>query len=296
MRSRIRSIKPDVHLDEELWDVEQTSGMPLFRAFTGLWNYSDREGRFEWKPRTLKALILPLWNGSFADAMEALQEAGFLLRYEVRGRQYGLVRNFTKHQSINAREEESVLPPPPSDSGSGEKTTQKPASGHASSRVSDASLHASGTRDDASRGERNGIEEEEREDMSNSFDGSALRDEPEGEPKPARGKPDPVFEHWVKVMARDPSRTMLTDDRRKKLKARRRDGYTDAQLRLAVDGCRLSEFHMGRNDRSEAYNDLVTILKDGKTVDAHIERALKSNPAAPFAPVLPGVRLEGPLP
>lgn len=45
MRARIRTINPEAHTDEELWGLEQDTGLPIFRAFVGLWNYADCEGR-----------------------------------------------------------------------------------------------------------------------------------------------------------------------------------------------------------------------------------------------------------
>ena len=113
MKGRIRSVKPEVHLDEGLWDLEQATGVNVYRIFQGLWNYSDRDGRFEWKVRTLKTLIMPWWDGDFGAAMDALAGAGFIKRYEVDGRTYGLVVNFLKHQRPNPKEEASTIPPPP---------------------------------------------------------------------------------------------------------------------------------------------------------------------------------------
>jgi hypothetical protein len=113
MRPRIRSLKPEIHTDEELWDLEVASGMPLYRAYTGLWNYSDREGRFEWRPRALKAMILPYWDGDFDRALDALARGRFIVKYTVGGKHYGWVRTLKVHQSFNAREPESVLPAPP---------------------------------------------------------------------------------------------------------------------------------------------------------------------------------------
>lgn len=109
---RIRSIKPAVHLDEELWDLEQESGLPIFRAYTGLWGAADREGRFEWRPRMLKSEILPYWDGDFSRVLDALTARGFLVRYVYRGRHFGYVRTFKKHQVINNKETESALPSP----------------------------------------------------------------------------------------------------------------------------------------------------------------------------------------
>jgi hypothetical protein len=113
MRGRIRTYKPEVFLDEELWDLEVQTGLHILRAYEGLWSFSDREGRFEWRPRALKARILPYWDGDFAAVLAALERAGFIVRYEVDGREYGWVPTLSEHQSFNAKEPPSVLPPPP---------------------------------------------------------------------------------------------------------------------------------------------------------------------------------------
>jgi hypothetical protein len=111
--SRIRSIKPEAFTDEKLWDAEAECGLPLFRAFPGLWTQADREGRFEWRPRVLKAAILPYWEGDFATVLDVLERHGFVASYEVDGRRYGVVLNFLKHQYVNTREAKSKLPCPP---------------------------------------------------------------------------------------------------------------------------------------------------------------------------------------
>lgn len=113
MRPRIRTIKPEALLDEGLWDAEDETGLPLFRAFVGLWCHADREGRFEWRPRALKAGILPYWDGDFSRVLDALATRGFLVRYAISGREFGLVRTFKEHQSVNGKEPPSRLPGPP---------------------------------------------------------------------------------------------------------------------------------------------------------------------------------------
>jgi hypothetical protein len=112
MRPRIRTVKPDAFQDEELWDLEEQTRLPIFRGYQGLWCCADREGRFEWRPRMLKINILPYWAGDFEDLLAALVRAGKIVRYEVDGRSYGWVRNFTKHQVLNNREVPSELPEP----------------------------------------------------------------------------------------------------------------------------------------------------------------------------------------
>ncbi len=151
MRGRIRSIKPEVGCDEELWDLEQESGLPLYRAYTMLWCYADREGRFEWRPRALKVKVLPYFEGDFERVLEALERSRFIVRYEVDGKSYGWVRTFAKHQAINGKEPPSVLPAP---SAQCPRPVESTSIAEAPPRVDDACP----TRPGNSRGERNGTE------------------------------------------------------------------------------------------------------------------------------------------
>lgn len=113
MRPRIRTIKPEIASDEELWDLGVKTGLPVFQAFVMLWCQADREGRFEWRPRALKVACLPFWEGDFSRVLDALVTGGFIVEYEVLGRKFGLVRTFTRHQAINGKEPPSQLPEPP---------------------------------------------------------------------------------------------------------------------------------------------------------------------------------------
>lgn len=137
MRGRQRLVKPEIHSDAELWDAEEETHLPLFRAFVGLWNFADREGRFVWKPRQLKALILPFWAGDFSRVLDALATRHFIVRYTSGTSAFGVIRTFRRHQSINGRESPSELPPPPDDFEDFPLLTD--ASGTRDSRVDDAS-------------------------------------------------------------------------------------------------------------------------------------------------------------
>src|SRR3972149_5885165 len=91
MIGRIRTVKPEIFSDEKLWDLSLETGLPLLQAFEGLWCYADREGRFEWRPRALKTLILPYWEGDFVRALEALERGRYVVRYVVDGQVFGYV-------------------------------------------------------------------------------------------------------------------------------------------------------------------------------------------------------------
>jgi hypothetical protein len=110
--ARIRSIKPEFFRHLELYQAEVESGLPLRVAFPGLWVVADREGRFRWQPEVLKLDILPFDNIDFSRVLDALLTRGFLVKYEVSGKQYGFIPTFKHHQFINNRELPSVLPQP----------------------------------------------------------------------------------------------------------------------------------------------------------------------------------------
>lgn len=113
MRGRIRSVKPELFDDHDLWDLGQETGLPVLQTFIGLWCYADKEGRFVWDPRILQHKILPYWDGDIALVLGALVTRHFIARYLSGTRAYGVVRNFVRHQAINHREAESELPEPP---------------------------------------------------------------------------------------------------------------------------------------------------------------------------------------
>lgn len=109
---RIRSIKPCFFTHDGLYELEKQLRIPVRVAFAGLWCASDREGRFEWKPRALKAVILPYDDCDFAALLDALCKTGYIVRYESEGRSFGLIPRFKVHQSINPKESASIIPPP----------------------------------------------------------------------------------------------------------------------------------------------------------------------------------------
>jgi hypothetical protein len=119
--ARIRTIKPEFFTSEDI-----VSLTPLARLFyVSLWCEADREGRFEWKPRTLKMRYLPADDCDISALCQELIDGGMVVLYEADGRTYAHIPGFTRHQVINNREQESDIPEPP-----------KPSS----DRVRDASL------------------------------------------------------------------------------------------------------------------------------------------------------------
>lgn len=110
--SKIRTVKPELFRHEQLFEAEQISGLPLRLIFIGLFTVVDAEGRFRWRPRQLKLDILPYDEINFTAALSALVEFGFVEHYQYDDEYYGVIPTWHKHQSINQREPDSVLPDP----------------------------------------------------------------------------------------------------------------------------------------------------------------------------------------
>jgi len=78
-----------------------------------------------------------------------------------------------------------------------------------------------------------------------------------------------VFRHWQSAMGKLDYR--LDEVRRKAIADRLNDGYTPEQLMRAVTGCAQSEWHMGKNEKGRAYNDISLICRDAVHVDQFLE-------------------------
>ena len=102
---RIRSIKPEFFQDEDLQDLEAANpGAYCMLVFAGLWGNCDKQGVFEWRPRTLNLHILPFLKFDMAGTLELLRDAGLLVSFSADGKQFGYIPTFRKHQRINGKE------------------------------------------------------------------------------------------------------------------------------------------------------------------------------------------------
>lgn len=104
--ARIRSVKPDFFTDADLCELS-----PLHRLlFQALWCQADRDGRLEDKPRELKVKCLP-YDACDVDALLVdLDQAEFIVRYEVDGQRYIAIPKFAEHQKFHRDEKPLGLP------------------------------------------------------------------------------------------------------------------------------------------------------------------------------------------
>lgn len=105
---RSRNIKPSFFDNEHLAELD-----PLTRLlFIGLWCFADREGRFEWRPKRIKAKIFPYDDLDITSHLMSLHDITFIYKYSINGKDFGFIPNFTKHQTPHPHEKQSVIPPP----------------------------------------------------------------------------------------------------------------------------------------------------------------------------------------
>lgn len=78
-----------------------------------------------------------------------------------------------------------------------------------------------------------------------------------------------IFDHWKEVLGY--RRARLDQKRLKCIKDRLRDGYTLEDITDAINGCYLSPFHQGHNDRGNRYDDISLICRDAEHIDRFIQ-------------------------
>lgn len=105
--ARIRSLHPEQWSDEQF-----ASCSPLARLLAiGIRNEADDNGIFEWNVFRLRVRILPGDNCDMVALLDELLASNQVLRYEVDGKAYGLIRNFQRFQSAKKPTFRHPLPP-----------------------------------------------------------------------------------------------------------------------------------------------------------------------------------------
>jgi hypothetical protein len=105
---RARNIKPSFFRNPDLAEIAPVERL----LFIGLWTMADREGRLEDRPRYIKFELLPSDTFDIDDALNSLQDRGFIIRYEHGASRFIQVINFVKHQNPHVKEAPSTIPAP----------------------------------------------------------------------------------------------------------------------------------------------------------------------------------------
>lgn len=75
-----------------------------------------------------------------------------------------------------------------------------------------------------------------------------------------------IFEYWIETFNKKGT-VKLTDKRKKNIHARLKEGYTLEDIKGAIWGCSMSEYHMGKNDSGTVYDDIELICRSGEKLE-----------------------------
>lgn len=85
-----------------------------------------------------------------------------------------------------------------------------------------------------------------------------------------------IFDYWVSVMGKN-AKTKFSDERKRKIKQRLKS-FTADQIKLAIDGCSRSDWHMGDNPQEAIYDDIELICRNDTNLEKFIAMAHRVSP------------------
>lgn len=257
--ARARNIKPGFFLNDDLAENNCALGRLLF---IGLWTIADYKGDLEWRAGRIKTQILPYDECDIKKLAINLDKSGFVRFYSDGEKIYLNITNFIRHQNPHKNERASG--------------SDIPAYSDEHRQAIDFNTLAINR--DKSGAEQNGNGTNPADSLIPLTDSLLLIpssvDSGESPVVVEKEKPPKfadeikqIFEYWAKVMGKN-GRAKLTKDRQSCIVARLKESYTVAHIMQAIDGCKRSEFHMGKNDKATVYDDLTLICRSG----SHIEK------------------------
>jgi len=80
-----------------------------------------------------------------------------------------------------------------------------------------------------------------------------------------------LFDYWRRQVGKPSAK--FTAERRSKLRARLREGFTGADIRRAIDNVASSGFHRGENEQGLEYCDIMLICRNGSKLEGYRDMA-----------------------
>jgi len=301
--SRIRTCKPDYWSSPQV--VRCTRDARLL--FIGMWNFCDDAGIHPASIMQLKMRVFPGDDCNETEVgkwMAELIKGGLVIEYTIEGKSYWQVTGW-HHQKIDkpyyrypkpvkpkgsfqiegqnqTLEPDSPTIRQPLDERS--STTSRPfddCSTNDSGMVVDHSTNGSLRKGMEGKGEECNGKEVEKEACKVSeatlplFDGktniactnSQYSTTDDAQHTDSSAVQD-IFSYWQDIMQHP--KAILDKSRENAITKALSLGYTQDQLKNAISGCSKSEFHMGKNDSKQRYNDLSLILRDSSHIENFI--------------------------
>jgi len=267
---RIRTTKPDFYKDSKVGSLS----IPARHLFQGTWSIADDEGLLLLNSLYISSEIFPydrIDTDVLAGYIQEVINSGLIVKYKSRqGDEIGWIVNFRKHQRIDRPNGARYALPP----------TKCKSVVSAYARRDDFKCKKCGGEipDEEMCAER--VDENIDYNPSNvSIYHKACIDVDKTKPITSNisaikkvnteneneSEPDKIFSYWCLVMNKKSAR--LTDKRKKLISDRLKEGYSAEEIMTAIDGCRKSEFNMGKNRTNTVYDDLTLICRSGDKLE-----------------------------
>lgn len=219
-----------------------------------LLNAVDDHGLFDARPNMLRATLYPLRLDRVREAditrwLAACEKAGLILLYEADSKPYLKVLN-TQWESRS----KPKYPLPSPNAG-------KEAGG-------DNLLPSD---DDCAQSQTDASNDAQLSPYSNTYSETNSHSETDSKDSPPSADVSAVFSYWQTRLNHPTAK--LTAERKRKVQARLREGYSVEQIKQAIDGCASSPFHLGQNDNGQVYDDLELICRNGSKIEQFIQYA-----------------------
>ncbi|HDY68957.1 MAG TPA: hypothetical protein ENH85_14350 [Candidatus Scalindua sp.] len=75
-----------------------------------------------------------------------------------------------------------------------------------------------------------------------------------------------VFDYWISKLGH--TKAKFTRDRKGKISARLKEGFSIDELKRAIDGCVASSYHMGDNDDGKVYDNINLIFRNAEKIES----------------------------
>lgn len=257
--ARIRSIKPDIWEDEALAEVSTSARL----LFIGLITQADDDGRLpgrsQWIARKVYPYDYEITPSDIEGWIDELDRVKLIQYYEVEGKPYISLPSWDRHQSIDKRwRKESKFPPPP------QEATARPRRDHGETSRDVQPNDEENSPPDRIGGDRRGGDRKE----------TAPADADAGKPAALSGAKLKVeFDVWLAHYHEVTGRTSVTGSKTAKssFKARRQEGKTVEQLKLATVGCHSDPW------RREKGHDIPETILRVSNVEGYISQGLRQN-------------------
>lgn len=274
--ARSRNIKPSFFNNDLLAEIE-----PLGRIFfIGLWTVADFKGDLEWRPKKLKAQLLPYDNCSLENIAINLDQNGFIRFYSVQGKTYLNIVNFAKHQNPHKNEKLKGTEIPKFDAKGSQPIDFKGVT---------INRDKNGTNQDnngTDRADSLFLIPDSFNPISNDVSSSELTTQPAKKPEKFKIELLEIFEYWKEAWGKN-EQAKFTEKRKKAVRARLKEGYTVEQIKLAVYGCSVTPHNNGTDPRGDGrvYDCLELICRTGDNVERFAGNASAIAPPAKEKPI-----------